>query len=529
MKKYLFLILSIIWSGDVFATSYVIDTSNMHPFGGSENVVLGDDGNVVDITVNDVINGDISIYSDTMIVNLYNNGTINGTIDVNGGRLFIYNNGTQNYNIVNNVEGHYGNVVQKITPSYMGMNNINATDVDFRVQIENVENLNFSNIKNVNADTFQVTNSSIVIDNLADLKNWNKTLNVSGPITLIITDKNTINPDGEYITNIHGATDIDIQILGLGSAERIEKESLSVSNFMFKIVRETNYEIVNGEENSVVEEIRTLDPDDSLVKALDSAADDKEINAVKHKSYRFNHGILLRPIRIINNFAMMDNINNKNDFGLGLKPSYIVSDKISVLGAHVYIGNHYKNLYVNAGLNLHRFSYNDDINEFSGFLYGADVGVKQFFDKLWINGVSGINMTRFDANYVSSNNKIKNNPDGLSWYMGFDSGYDFDIGSDFIVSPIVGIAYQNYHVADVSDTVFYVRAGADAKYSFVTDGVKYEYGLNTSVVSNGNLFAAIRFGFWSIIDEAGAVLSLGMLKDDIDYNYQLSVNAKMIF
>ena len=329
-----------------------------------------------------------------------------------------------------------------------------------------------------------------------------------------------VNDDGVIVNNVSGDVVLDVEMPWLDSSQRVDKEKFG-EQFKLKISPETN--------NDGLEEIRKLNNNDKIFNEWDNATSDAEREYIKNNSYRFNHGILLRPIRVVNNFAVMGNVNNKDDFGLGFKPMYIVSDKISNIGGRVYIGNSYNDFYFNIGLNLNRFEYVDDINEFSGVMYGTDVLLKQYFNKLWINGLLGFNLTDFKANYITSDNKIKKNPYGISWYSGFDTGYDFDLGNDFILTPIVGLSWQNYKVADVSDNEFYVRGGAELKYSFVTDGIKYEYGLDGSIASNGNLYSAVKVGFWSVTDEAGATLNVGMLKDDIDYNYQISLSAKMLF
>lgn len=469
---------------------------------------------------------EVSSVGNTITMNgpicLHNSGIIYANIDTNEQNLSIYNSGTIYGDIINT----NGNVTQIIT-FVPEITNINVIGGVFNVQIENLDNLDFSIIEGIDATAFDVKNTSIVIDDFAQWQNWGKTVNLSGPISLIITDTTATDYDGEIIGNIFGNNSVIVNIDGLDSSTRTETEIIG-NRFKLKIIRETNYSVINNGANSALEKIRQSDPNDKLIKALDSATSTNEINNIISKSYRFNHGILLRPIRVTNNFTLMNGINDKSDFGLGFTPMYTISDKISNLGGRIYIGNNYNDFYLNFGLQLNRFEYSDDINDFSGFTYGADIKLKQYFEKLWFKGVGGINVTKFKANYISDN-EIKDNPYGISWYTLLDGGYDFYIGNDFIISPFVGAGYQNYKVADVLDNDFYVRGGAGLKYSFITDGIKYEYGLDGAIASNGNLYSSAKVGFWSVTDEAGATLSVGILKDDFDYNYQLSLNAKMLF
>ena len=520
MKRYLFLSLSAFLYTNAMAIDY------------SGNTIV-DSFNDTEITVqNGAVINPANGYSITIEgpVHLYNNGTINGVIDANEYNLFVYNNGVISGGIINT---NGGNITQIINPEFCA-GNVDI-DGDFIVRIENIPNLNFSDIQNIRPTYFKIENTPgvhtvITIDNFAQWQEWNQTVKISEPISLVITDENVVNYDGVTIGNIlkESGGDIDVQIIGLDGAIRADREYFG-NRFKLKISRDTNYGVINNGKNAVIEKIKNSNPNDKFIKALNSANNTDEINRIVNRSYRFNHGILLRPIHVINNFALMDIIKDKNDFGLGFKPVYIVSDKISDIGGRIYIGNHYNDFYFYIGLSLNHFEYSDEINDFSGFVYGTDIRLKQYFNKLWINGTGGINLTKFKANYVSSNNQIKNDPYGVSWYIETDVGYDFNIADSFIISPFAGVEYQNYKVTDASDNDFNIHGGAGAKYYFVTDGIKYEYALDAAVISNGNLFSSLKFSFWSITDEAGATLSVGVLKDDWNYNYQLSLDAKILF
>ena len=520
MKKYLILICSFVYSIDAIAYNYSSD-STVSSFDDTEIVV--DNGVVISA------DGGGDILMNTPVY-LYNNGTINGVLNTNGYNLFIYNNGTMNYDIINTG----GNITQIITP-YTGIKNIVVPDGNYVVRIEDVPNLNFLDIKNITPTFFEITNTSgnhttIIINDFAEWQAWNKIVKISEPISLRITDENALNYDGEVVGNIITNTDaiIDVWISGMDDSDRVGIEKMG-TQFKLDLSRVINYDIIFGKENTALERLRKSNPNDRLIRALDLAHNTNEINQIKNKSYRFNHNILLRPGHVVNDFALMDNIKHRVDYGLGIQPVYMMSDKISNMGGRIYIGNHYNDLYFSVGLNLNRFEYRDYVNDFSGFMYGTDIALKQYFNKLWVNGVGGINLTRFNANYITSNNEIKNNPFGLSWYMGVDTGYDFDIGNDFILTPFVGTAYQMNKVADVYDEDFYIRSGAGLKYFFAIDGIKYEYELDGAIASNGSLFSTLKVGFWSITDEAGASLGVGVLNNDFGLNYQLLLNAKMLF
>ena len=66
-------------------------------------------------------------------------------------------------------------------------------------------------------------------------------------------------------------------------------------------------------------------------------------------------------------------------------------------------------------------------------------------------------------------------------------------------------------------------------YFFVVDGVKYEYSAMAAYGTNGDLMANFKVGFTSVTDEAGMSLNAAVLKDDFDYHYKISLNAKVLF
>jgi hypothetical protein len=151
------------------------------------------------------------------------------------------------------------------------------------------------------------------------------------------------------------------------------------------------------------------------------------------------------------------------------------------------------------------------------------------FNKFWLVESLGFSLTDFSADYISENGEIKNNPTGTSFYADLSAGYDFVLEPGITLAPVVGFAYQPYHVADVSETDAFLHGGLNAKYFFVVDGIKYKYGASGMVGTNGNLFANLNVGFMSVIDGVGASINVGAIKDDFDTYYKFSIDAKIVF
>ena len=458
-------------------------------------------------------------------VYLHNGGTINGIINTNGKNLYIYN--TVNNATINVTGG--GNVVQKIESNEQ-ITNLNVNGASYGIQIENVDNVNLADIQNMNATSFMITDSSIVMDDFNSWQNWSKPVVLDGNICLIINDASSVT-SGTIINHTSGGSTMNVIITDL---DRMYKPELvfSGSDIILHIVRETNYGLifddVDSEENAL-DIIRGRHPNDRLLAALDGADNIDEINRLKGMSYRFNHGILLRPLKMLNKFSSMNLLRNESDSGVGMEPFYIASDKIDAIGGRVYVGYNEDGLYFNAGFSLSRFNYGDDLNEFSGIVYGFDIKSKQTINNFWLGESLGVSITDFRADYVSTNGGIKDNPLGWSLYGDVSAGYDFMIDKDITFAPIVGFAYQPYKVADVSDRDSYFHGGADIKYSFSMDGIKYEYAADLAIGTNGDIFANAKIGFTSITDSAGVSFNAGILKDDFDYYYRFSLDAKYLF
>jgi len=466
----------------------------------------------------------------TVPVNLYNSGVINGTINTGEWGLDVYNSGTINGDI--DITGG-GSVVQHVRFD-AEMTHINVVGGGFSVQIDDYQNADFNDIKNMNADSFTITESSIVINNFADWQNWDKPVVLDGNILLIINNPESVH-DGDVIKHAVNGNTVHVDIPNLDKMYKPELTMIG-DQFVLHIVRNTDYSSFFDEDGNmddstgvVLDNLRNKNENDKLINALDLANSWAEIERIKSLSYRFNHGILLRPVKTINNFALIDALKNEIETGVGLMPYYTTSGKMDGFGGRIYFGYEYDNLYFNAGVGLHKFDYADDFNEFSGVSYTFNAESRQRFNKFFVGETIGLTLTDFKADYVSADNQIQNNPFGTSWYGDVFVGYDFDVYSNIKITPNIGFAYQRYNVADVKDDVSFVHAGAEARYDFTMDGIKYEYALSGGVDTDTNLYLNTSFGFVSITDGAGVSAEFGVLKDDYDIHYKFGLNAKLLF
>ena len=524
MKKCLFILFYFIllFNTNVYGQTFFkgYDYSGVHSF--DEKEVHVNNGAIVSTS-------ESTILIDYPKISLYNKGTINGAIDLNDNNLFLYNAGT----ISGTINIGTGLLRQIITPEYNNTN-VSVNGNNFQVSIENYDNLKFDDIKNINATSFEITESNMVISNFTDWQNWDKTVIKSSNVKLIIENIGDIGDDGVLIKNTKDISELNIETPNLDELHKTYKKRTN-EGFVLYIVRETNYEKIDPTETgkeesiSVLEEIKNIDPEDKLIAAIDKAKSAEEINYLKSQSARFNYSFFLQPIKIINNFAILNQMGNKDDSGVGADVSYITSGKVKAFGGRMYVGYNYDNLYFNMGLKLNKFSYENSLNEFSGLLYGMDINAKQKFSNLWFRENMGANLIKFDANYVSHDNEIKNEPNAFTWYGNINFGYDFNFTENVIFSPFVGTTYQKYKVIDVVESDLDYHAGFDVQYNIIVDGIKYEYDILGGIKNDNNWFSTIKMGILSVGDAFGVFVDASVMTEEQEYNYMLSLKAKLMF
>ena len=152
MKKYLIVLLFMIWCGDVNAVVYQgTDNSPISYFEDENNEIIVNSGAVINAADTEIRMMDVMY--------IYNNGIINGLINTNGYNLFVYNTGNMS-GITTDGGGHVTQIMRNMNE----ITDINVIGNNFSVEIEHIDNLNFDDIKNLNANSFLIKESSIIIN-----------------------------------------------------------------------------------------------------------------------------------------------------------------------------------------------------------------------------------------------------------------------------------------------------------------------------------------------------------------------------
>lgn len=513
-------------SVNVFADDFVHywnQSQTVEYFEGYKNVI---NENVV---LTPAVDTGIAII-DSMIIENY--GTIDGNL----------------YTIVENVSiNNMGNIngmvtapfVTQVINSETGVTAFDVNSLNFSVIVENVNpgadfnhGINLTQLRNLEADTFYINDSAIIIDNYLDWQNWDTDVFLSdaGITTLIINDSSNIT-SGEIINHVTNAENVVIVLKDLDDLYTVNL--VGQNEVILNIIRETNYSNIpqfNNDVGEILNEIQNSVSGDALANSLNNAENIHDLQQVMNLSYRFNPSILMRPIRVINGFSLIGSLFDDGESGMKLKPEYIWSKETKSIGPNLYLNKTYKDFAVGIGLVFNRFNYINEFNNFSGYVYGGNLNFKKYIDKFWINGLIGGSLISFKTDSISLNGNIKNNPYGYSVYGGIDGGYNYDVLVDgFSIIPIVGMTFEHIYVLNSSDTNLNVRMGGDAKYSFTMDGIKYEYSVAGIVNSYADLIGMAKVGFISVSDGVGITLGIDTIKSTDYTAYKMSVDGKIIF
>lgn len=413
---------------------------------------------------------------------VYNYGTISGTINADCGFVNQHIDSVDAFHSVTLDSGNY-----------------------LYVYINGVHDITLTDLMNLgNAENFDITNSSIVIDDLVAWNNWGQSAELDRTNTLIFSSPSVVQA-GDVIN--HVSENLAVSVLGLDPAS-VPSLSSSYGSWIINFGPNPNYPLSN------------------VLNSVNSAEDK---NRIKHMSYHFNPDKLMNPVKTINKFMTSNIAMYKNALYSGLSGSYIMSDKTDAYGFNLSVKGKYDDMYLSADFNFHDFSYQDDYNDFDGLMYGFNVGVKTYFDNLWLDGTLGLSFIDFDADNILYNDETRNDPFGLGWYGTVDLGYDYALMTDLIVSPFVGTSIATYWVYDINDTDYNIRGGSKVEYSFIVDNIKYEYSGMGAISANGDLYGALKVGFVSEMDNAGLALGFDVLKTDEETGYKISVSGHISF
>ena len=468
---------------------------------------------------------------DGVSVTIENHGRINGDLDANGNIIEIQNSGEFGGNILVNAD----NQVIQIIKTDADITSLPISGgYDYTVDINGFHGYaDLTKIQNLSSRNFSIRDSDIIMDDFSQWQSWDDfgiSVSLYGANTLYIRNSYTVN-SGEDIEFVDHASTINVVLLDL---DKLHKTKVVAGPYgiyaKLFIVRETNYEKVFDDNRGVVlEQVRANNPNDKFLMKLDAVDNMADLHRIMNYSYHFNQSVLMRPVNVFDNLSLMDVLDDSERGDINFSPFYVMSDNIDGFGARLKVSGKYEDWRIGAELKFNKFDYQNEFNDFSGFIYGADVSAKRSLKDFWIDGVVGLSLIDFDADNIYVDNKIENNPLGLSLYGAIDFGYDYNLLNGLFVSPFVGGMFNHHSIDGLSEFNTDLRGGGKLKYSFDTDDIKYEYIFVGGIKTNQDLFGMFKIGFVSKADGGGIYVGTDLFRDEYGLNYKFSVDARLMF
>jgi hypothetical protein len=401
--------------------------------------------------------------------------------------------------------------------------NING---NYSVSIQSTDFLSLSDIINVSqgADKIVFNNAHILVDCFDLISNE---IQLSGE-TIITTNTTDDLLSNLKLSNVGGNGFITVKLNNMNSLYNI-KAVRDNENVYFVMSRETDYiKILGYKDGHVVNSMRASSVNSKLVSAMDRAGSISEIYDFIDKSVLFKPINLMRPIKIFNNFES-GGFNSKNKYtGASFSPIYILNKNLNLYAGKLGMSFNYYDWNINFYGYAGSFTESDDINNFSGNIYGGNINA--YFDNkdVWLDMFLGYTGAQFNTNGVLNGDDLIYTPAGYSLYNNIDVGLKF-YNSGFYFSPFVGAGATSESVLNDKDSSVFGKAGSKIGFGFSESGLRYNYSAFINLQTDKIQIGGLKMSVWSIADGAGGDVSYEMLHDEIGLSHKISGNLKFSF
>ena len=292
-------------------------------------------------------------------------------------------------------------------------------------------------------------------------------------------------------------------------------------------VRETNYSVVFGGAalGNYLDSLREKNPNDKLLGALDLANSRNAMADILSKSVRTNSINLMTPITSLISHDLV-----KFTPGTVITPFYLFGNDFSIIGANVNLGGKISDtLFGNIGFVGGTINYSGPFDDYSGTLYGGNVGVQYIDDMYYVDGYGKFIYASFDDIDIFNNGAIVQNPRGFGMNLISDFGLVYHIYDDIDLIPFVGSRVDYLSVASENDMDFNLRIGTKLEKSDTPDGNNYTIGGKFFIQTDGTIYVGGYMDMLSTADGVGGGLEIGALYDNMGMSYRFALNGKIVF
>ncbi|MBQ8294500.1 MAG: hypothetical protein IJX89_03890 [Alphaproteobacteria bacterium] len=395
-------------------------------------------------------------------------------------------------------------------------------NVDFSVLVRDSAALSWTDVLNVanGADKIILDNATLVLD--TDRLN-SVPIEINGENLLIVDDISDFY-GAPLLANVSGNGRVRLQSHVINplfaGVSYFENDSLYIRR-----ERITDYATILGNDTGVyLNNLRMKNPNDPLLGALDSAGDMNALRETMARSVRLNPIRLMTPIIQITDF---DKLNfNVDNWGINSGVGAIVNKNMEYYGANIAFSGVAENIKFGLSLDMGQMEYSDDINYFVGDIYGGRfVADYNWRDANRLRLMLGGKIVNFSSGevFMGHNNVVKD-PRGVIVYGVTE--YALDFGP---FSPFVGFDFDYVSVTNDNENNVVGRGGVDMRYTHEMLGLRYDYAVRIGANTDGTIFAKLRAGVLSIMDNAGGDISIATIRRDDITSYKFGFAARVLF
>ena len=488
---------------DIYDTIYSFNTDTVV----LDNVIVEPDKLVIDGMVelenHGVIKTDVFLTDGTNLV-LRNTGVVNANFDLGVGSVL------------------YHKIAANNEIKYVDFN------VNYTAFVESSEALSLTGIIDVtaNADKVFVQNAIINIDGIP--KNLNNYIELGDNVSFVFGDLGVLY-EGVLLNDVRGISNVSF-ISGNQNPMFSDYGYIKGNKLYVGHVRATDYaKIYPNDLGEFLNSVRNSGKHDSLFLRLDNAMTYSELDSIRGNSLLFNPDKLFEPLHILNALNFAD--RNLETGNVGGEIFGFASDSFYAYGLGVNIGSDMSDgLSVYANLQIGTLDYQDDLDVFSGSIYGLNVGAKYLLDSdAFVRGDIGLLALDTDIDAVFYNNKEIKQPWVNSGYMNVDIGRVFRFIDDISLTPFAGVRTDYYTVDTYNDFKANLYVGTDVGFDTEFSGIKYFYSARGAFNTDMYFILNGKIGIWSVADAMGGDLSASISNTDDVISYKVALNTRVAF
>ena len=472
-------------------------------------------------------------------VSILNSGTIGSDLYINGdNRVYVKNSGTINGTFYVAPDARVIQVVQ----SNDDITNLTVKDItnpesdgNFNILVRDAMDVSLTNVFGIaaNADKLILDNSVLLLNSAIRpriIDAGPRAIELVGDVVLKLDSVDSLDYSLPILRNVSETGNLRFDIGDLNPLYRVATY-VDDGDLYMSIVRETDYgRIFQNDVGNFLNDLRRDMPNDKLLRAMDNAPDMNTINSIMNTSMRLHPLNLMRPVRRMHMLDALDGWRYSDVVDIDSATDIIFSDT-SLLGrVNVsMVGDVSNNLHAAVGGYIGALAVTDDINDFYGGMYGANM-MLHFDDWMVIGNLAGgIAVTYFDTGPVFDGNATVFNPSGMSGYAAMDIGARLYHQYDLTIVPFAGLVANYASVLNDADTVTLANVGVELNLSEYDFDILYDYGLRGSVLTDGAYHVGVYGKFSAPDDDIGAQINAAIIHDEFGFGYKISISTNIAF